>query len=67
MAAAAAWVAVLALELGQNWGGSPVDAAIYDPVMIIEEALEMIGSTSLLVAGTLALRDTVREVAANDE
>ena len=52
---AAAWAIALGLELIQNWGGSPVRAAIYDPTMIAEEALEMIGSTALLVAALVIL------------
>lgn len=67
MAAAVAWIAALTLELAQNWGGSPVQAAIYVPTMIIEEALEMIGSTSLLVAAILVLRELVREVTKREE
>lgn len=67
MAGAAAWIAVLILELVQNWGGTPVQAAIYVPTMIIEEALEMIGSTSLLVAAILTLRELVQEAAKNEE
>jgi hypothetical protein len=55
-AGAAAWGGALLLELIQNWGGSPVRAAIYDPAMITEEALEMIGSTTLLLAAILVLR-----------
>lgn len=55
VAGAAAWASALLLELVQNWGGSPVKAAIYDPAMITEEALEMIGSTMLLIAAILVL------------
>ncbi|MGI9584035.1 MAG: hypothetical protein ACR2N7_00405 [Acidimicrobiia bacterium] len=61
-ATAAAWLVVMILELVQNWGGSPVQPSVYVPTMIIEEALEMIGSASLLVAASLALRAIVREV-----
>lgn len=57
-AGATSWGGALALELVQNWGGSPVSAAIYNPAMITEEALEMIGSTTLLIAAILALRRT---------
>lgn len=53
---AAVWAIALVLELGQNWGGAPVRASIYDPAMIIEEALEMSGSLLLLVAAMFALR-----------
>jgi hypothetical protein len=53
---AVAWAAALVLELVQNWGGPPVKASIYDPAMITEEVLEMIGSTLMLVAAILALR-----------
>lgn len=60
MAGAAAWIVVLILELVQNWGGSPAQAAIYVPTMITEEALEMIGSTVLLIAGILALHRSIR-------
>lgn len=60
---AAAWAAALLLELIQNWGGSPVGAAIYDPAMITEEALEMIGSTMFLIAAILVLsRSTPRHM-----
>ncbi len=55
VAGAAAWASALFLELFQNWGGSPVKAAIYDPAMITEEALEMIGSTMFLIAAILVL------------
>ncbi len=51
---------MLALELVQNWGGSPTQAAVYDPTMILEEALEMVGATALLVAAASALRLAVR-------
>jgi len=57
-AGAAAWGGALLLELIQNWGGAPVSAAIYDPAMITEETLEMIGSTTLLIAAILVLRRT---------
>jgi len=60
VAGAAVWFVALALELVQNWGGSPVRAAIYNPAMITEEALEMIGSTVLLVAATAALGLSIR-------
>ncbi len=60
LAGATFWIAALALELFQNWGGSPVRATIYVPTMITEEALEMIGSTVLLIAATLALAQSVR-------
>lgn len=53
---AVAWAAALVLELVQNWGGPPVKASIYDPAMITEEVLEMIGSTLLLLSAILALR-----------
>lgn len=62
VAGAAAWIAVLMLELVQNWGGAPVGAEIYVPTMIAEEALEMVGSVVLLMAGMLALRRAVRAV-----
>lgn len=67
MAGAAVWIVVLILELVQNWGGSPVQAAIYVPTMIIEEALEMIGSTVLLIAAILALRRSIRAAPESDE
>ena len=54
-AGAAAWAIALVLELIQNWGGPPVRAAIYDPTMIAEEALEMVGSTAFLIAAVLIL------------
>ncbi|MGB9358410.1 MAG: hypothetical protein WCC01_07620 [Acidimicrobiia bacterium] len=59
VAGAALWVVVLLLELVQNWGGEAVQAAIYVPTMITEEALEMIGSAVLLMAGMLALQKAV--------
>ena len=67
LAGAAAWFVVLILELVQNWGGSPVQATIYVPTMIIEEALEMIGSTVLLIAAILALRRSIHEAPQGDE
>jgi CDP-diglyceride synthetase len=57
---AAVWIAVMLLELVQNWGGSPVQAAIYVPTMITEEALEMVGSTVFLIAAILALDRSVQ-------
>jgi hypothetical protein len=57
---AAFWIVVLLLELVQNWGGSPVEAAIYVPTMITEEALEMVGSTLFLIAAILALGSSVQ-------
>lgn len=59
-AGAGVWIAVLVLELVQNWGGAPVRAEIYVPTMITEEALEMIGSAVLLIGGMLALQRAVR-------
>ena len=59
VAGAALWVAVLLLELVQNWGGEPVQADIYVPTMIAEETLEMIGSAVFLLAGMLALQKAV--------
>ncbi len=67
MAGAAAWIVVLILEFVQNWGGSPAQAAIYVPTMITEEALEMIGSTVLLIAGILALHRSIRATPENEE
>lgn len=63
---AGVWIAVLALELVQNWGGAPVQAEIYVPTMITEEALEMIGSAVILIAGMLALQHGVRATPEND-
>jgi len=60
VAGAAAWATALLLELIQNWGGSPVTAAIYDPAMITEEALEMIGSTMVLIAAIWVLSRSTR-------
>ena len=60
IAVATVWIVALALELVQNWGGSPIQAAVYDPTMILEEALEMVGATALLVAAASALRLAVR-------
>ena len=54
--AACAWGIALVLELVQNWGGAPIRASIYDPTMIAEEILEMLGSLQLLIAAMLALR-----------
>lgn len=56
IAGAVAWIIALALELVQNWGGSPAQAALYDSTMILEEALEMVGAAALLVAAVSALR-----------
>ncbi len=56
VAAAITWAVVLVLELVQNWGGAPARASIYNPTMISEEALEMIGSTLVVIAGVRALR-----------
>lgn len=56
---AAVWIIVLLLELVQNWGGSPVQAGIYVPTMITEEALEMVGSTVFLIAAIFALGRSV--------
>ena len=64
---AALWIVVLILELIQNWGGSPIQAAIYVPTMITEETLEMIGSTVMLVAAILILRRTVRLASESEE
>jgi hypothetical protein len=64
---ATAWIVVLTLELIQNWGGSPIEAAIYVPTMITEETLEMIGSTVLLVAAILILRRTIRPASESEE
>lgn len=60
LAGAASWIAVLALELIQNWGGSAAPAAVYVPTMIAEEALEMIGSAAFLLAAMLILGQIVR-------
>ncbi len=60
VAGATFWFVALGLELVQNWGGSPVRPTIYVPTMITEEALEMIGSTVLLIAATLALAKSIR-------
>lgn len=59
-AGVALWIAVLVLELVQNWGGAPVRSSVYVPTMIIEEALEMAGSAVFLMAGILTLRRAVR-------
>lgn len=53
--AAVAWVIALILELAQNWGGEPVAAWFYDPTMILEEGLEMVGSSAVIVAGLVVL------------
>lgn len=60
LAGAAVWLVALTLELVQNWGGAPVQAVVYNPTMIAEEALEMIGSTVLLLAAILALQIATR-------
>ena len=57
---AGTWAVVLALELIQNWGGSAAPPATYVPTMIVEEALEMIGATALLIAAMLTLQDIAR-------
>ena len=59
VAGAIAWAAALLLELIQNWGGEPVTAVIYNPAMIIEEGLEMVGSMVFLIAALLAIRPAV--------
>jgi hypothetical protein len=64
---AAVWIVVLLLELVQNWGGSPVQAAIYVPTMITEEALEMVGSTVFLIAAILALARSVQATRESEE
>ena len=56
IAVAVVWALALVLELVQNWGGEPVRASIYDPAMVTEEGLEMVGSTLVLLAGVAALR-----------
>jgi hypothetical protein len=48
--AVAVWVLALALELIQNWGGTPIGASVYEPTMIAEELLEMAGSTTIALA-----------------
>ena len=60
VAGAGAWGITLILELVQNWGGSPIEAAFYNPAMIAEEALEMVGSTLIVVAGLIELRQLQR-------
>jgi hypothetical protein len=67
MSGAAAWIVVLILEFVQNWGGSPAQAALYVPTMITEEALEMIGSTVLLIAGILALHRSIQATPESEE
>lgn len=62
LAGAMAWGAALGLELIQNWGGEPIRASLYDPMMIAEEALEMAGAALFLVGGLLILRSTRRPV-----
>ncbi len=64
---ATVWIVVLLLELVQNWGGSPVQAAIYVPTMITEEALEMVGSTVFLIAAILALGRSVQATPESEE
>jgi len=64
--AAVAWATALLLEVIQNWGGSPVAAVVYDPAMVTEEALEMVGSTVLLMAAILALRRSVQSESQGD-
>jgi len=56
IAGAVVWAVTLVIELVQNWGGQAARAAIYDPAMITEEALEMIGSALILLAGMAGLR-----------
>ena len=53
---AGAWAIPLVLELIQNWGGEPIEAALYDPMMITEEILEMIGATVFFIAGLMVLK-----------
>jgi hypothetical protein len=56
VAGAIVWTAALLLELIQHWGGEPATAVVYNPSMITEEALEMVGSTLFLIAAVAALR-----------
>ena len=56
IAGGAIWAVTLILELVQHWGGQAAQPAIYDPAMITEEALEMIGSTLVMLAGLTKLR-----------
>ncbi len=56
LAGGAAWSLALLLELIQNWGGEPIRASLYDPMMIAEEALEMVGTVLFLLAGLGRLR-----------
>ena len=67
MTGATAWIVVLILELIQNWGGTPVHAAVYVPTMITEETLEMIGSTVLLVAAILILHRIIGAASKSEE
>ena len=53
---AGAWAIPLVLELIQNWGGEPIEAALYDPMMITEEILEMIGAAVFFIAGLMVLK-----------
>jgi hypothetical protein len=59
VATAAAWAITLLLELIQNWGGEPIADAVYDPTMVAEETLEMVGATLMAIA---ALTWTSRKV-----
>ncbi len=52
----AAWALALALELVQNWGGEPIRASLYDPMMVAEETLEMVGALLFLLAALDRLR-----------
>ena len=56
---AAAWAVALLLELFQNWGGPPIDWTWYSPMMLAEEAIEMIGSLCFALAALLVLRRPV--------
>ena len=64
---AGAWAVALLLELIQNWGGPPVAAEIYNPTMIVEEALEMVGSSLFLFAGLRILREGEEPAVVNDD
>ena len=67
MIGAGAWATSLVLEAIQNWGGNPIDRTLYDPMMVTEEILEMIGSTVFFTAGLIVLKGVPADRSASEE
>jgi hypothetical protein len=51
---ALSWTVALILEPIQHWGGQPV--AFYDPLMVSEEILEMVGAVCFALAAAAVIR-----------